>query len=302
MLVGFNKADDAGVFRISETQALVQTLDFFTPIVDDPYWFGKIAAANSLSDVYAMGGKPLTAMSIVCFPSHYPPEILRDILRGGDEVVREAGAVIVGGHSVKDDELKYGLSVTGMVDPARLCTNAGAKPGDTLYLTKPLGTGIISTAIKRGAASEEQIQSVMSQMAALNRQAAEIALECGVTGMTDITGYGFLGHAYEMAKASDVTFEIDSAAIQIIPGALELAAQGYLTGGAKDNVKYVGDTLEIRGKIDENLIHLLWDPQTSGGLLVAVPEGKRGKFDEKSDSVEIGRTSEAGAKLILLNK
>lgn len=269
--------------------------------MDDPYWFGKIAAANSLSDVYAMGGKPLTAMSIVCFPSHYPPEILTRILQGGDEVVREAGAVIVGGHSVKDNELKYGLSITGMVDPAKLCTNAGAKPGDTLYLTKPLGTGIISTAIKRGGASEEQTQRVMEQMAALNKEAAEIAIECGVRGITDITGFGFLGHAYEMAKASNVTFEIDSAAIPIIPGALELAAQGYLTGGAKDNVKYVGDNLEIKGKIDENLMHLLWDPQTSGGLLVAVPENETVTFESKGASVKIGRTTEGASKLIILN-
>ncbi len=279
----------------------MQTLDFFTPIVDDAYWFGKIAAANSLSDVYAMGGKPLTAMNIVCFPSHYPPEILADILRGGDEIVREAGAVTVGGHSVKDDELKYGRSVTGLVDPARLCTNAGAKPGDTLYLTKPLGTGIISTAIKSGAASEKQTQSVMKQMATLNKEAAEIALECGVKGMTDITGFGFLGHAYEMAKGSNVTFEIDSSAIPIIPGALELAAQGYLTGGAKENVKYVGDNLEIKGEIDENLTHLLWDPQTSGGLLVCVPEGETKTFESKSDSVKIGSAIQAKTKLILLS-
>ncbi len=273
LLVGFNKADDAGVFRISENQALVQTLDFFTPIVDDPFWFGKIAAANALSDVYAMGGVPVTALSIVCFPEgEMEPKILAQILAGAEETVNDSGAVIVGGHSVKDKELKYGLSITGLIDPKNLTTNAGAKPGDVLYLTKPLGTGIVSTAIKRDACPEELIERIMKQMATLNKEAAEEAVRIGAHAMTDITGFGFLGHALEMAQASNVTLEIDAAAVPIIPEALEFAKSGYLTGGAKDNKKHVGEALEVIGDIDENLLHILFDPQTSGGLLVAAPE------------------------------
>jgi len=273
--VGFNKADDAGVFRISESQALVQTVDFFTPIVDDPFWFGKIAAANALSDVYAMGGTPVTALSIVCFPEgQMPPEILSQILAGAEETINESSAVLVGGHSVKDNELKYGLSVTGLVDPARLITNAGAQPGDVLYLTKPLGTGIVSTAIKRDACPADVTERVMKQMATLNKDAAEEALRLGAHAMTDITGFGFLGHALEMAKASNVTLEIDAGAVPLIPEALDFAKAGYLTGGAKDNQSHVGDTLKIVGEIDENILHLLFDPQTSGGLLIAAPEDK----------------------------
>ncbi len=280
LLVGFNKADDAGVFRISETQALVQTVDFFTPIVDDPFWFGKIAAANALSDVYAMGGTPVTALSIVCFPEgEMPPAVLAQILAGSEETVNESGAVIVGGHSVKDKELKYGLSITGLINPKNLITNAGAKPGDVLYLTKPLGTGIISTAIKHDACPEELMQRIMKQMATLNKEAAEQAVRIGAHAMTDVTGFGFLGHALEMAKASNVTLEIDTNAIPIIPEALDFAKAGYLTGGAKDNQKHIGSALEIKGAIDENILHTLYDPQTSGGLLVAAPEGSTVEHD-----------------------
>lgn len=272
--MGFNHADDAGVYKISESQALVQTLDFFTPIVDDPYWFGKIAAANAFSDVYAMGGTPLTALSIVCFPeSTMPLSILKEIMRGGEETVREAGAVLAGGHSVKDKELKYGLSVTGIVDPAKLITNAGAKPGDKIYLSKPLGTGIVCTAIKRDACPTEVTERVMRQMATLNKSASEAAIAAGATAMTDITGFGFLGHAYELARASNVTLEIDSSSIPVIPEALEFVRAGYLTGGGKDNRAFVGEALKIVGDIDENLLHILADPQTSGGLLVCVTQG-----------------------------
>ncbi len=288
LLVGFNKADDAGVFRISENQALVQTLDFFTPIVDDPFWFGKIAAANALSDVYAMGGRPVTALSIVCFPEgDMEPKILAQILAGAEETINESGAVLVGGHSVKDKELKYGLSITGLIDPKNLITNAGAKAGDVLYLTKPLGTGIVSTAIKRDACPEELIVRIMQQMATLNKDAAEEAVKIGAHAMTDVTGFGFLGHALEMAKASNVTLEIDASAIPIIPEALEFAKAGYLTGGAKDNQKHVGAALEIVGNTDENILHILFDPQTSGGLLVATPD------NAPSDMAVIGRVTKA---------
>lgn len=279
LLVGFNHADDGGVYKISESTALVQTLDFFTPIVDDPYWFGKIAAANALSDVYAMGGRPLTAMGIVCFPeATMPISILKKILQGGAEVVQQAGAVIVGGHSVKDNELKYGLSVTGIADPNKITSNEKAKPGDVLFLSKPLGTGIISTAIKRDKASADVTERVMNQMATLNREAAELALNAGVQCMTDVTGFGLMGHALEIAKASNVTIEFNASAIPIIPEALEYAKAGYLTGGGKDNQAYVGDALKIVGDIDENLLHILFDPQTSGGLLICAPIGSATKF------------------------
>ena len=288
LLVGFNNADDAGVFRISETQALVQTVDFFTPIVDDPFWFGKIAAANALSDVYAMGGTPVTALSIVCFPEgEMPPEILSQILAGAGETINESGAVLVGGHSVKDKELKYGLSVTGLVDPAKLITNGGAQPGDVLYLTKPLGTGIVSTAIKRDACPANVTERVMKQMATLNRDAAEEALKLGAHAMTDITGFGFLGHALEMARASNVTLEIDANAVPLIPEALEFAKGGYLTGGANDNQSYIGEALKVDGDIDENLLHILFDPQTSGGLLIAAPEAK------SADLVAVGNVTKS---------
>lgn len=306
-MVGFDKADDSGVFRISPTQALVQTIDFFTPIVDDPYWFGRIAAANALSDVFAMGGAPLTALSVVCFPeATLPMWVLRDILRGGDEVVRAAGAVIVGGHSVKDNELKYGLSVTGMVNPEVLITNAGASDGDVLYLTKALGTGIVSTALKRDACPPEVTQRLMEQMAQLNKDSAEVALACGVRGMTDITGFGLLGHAAELARASNVTLEIDSAAAPIIPEALDFAAQGLLTGGAKDNVWYLANDLEIDGDIDANLMHILWDPQTSGGLLISVPHEQEERFtslarERQVTAHKIGRVLKPQEKRLILH-
>jgi len=280
LLVGFNKADDAGVFRINDRQALVQTVDFFPPIVDDPYNFGRVAAANALSDIYAMGGTPITALSIVGFPSGMPAWVLTDILRGGNEKIEEAGAVIVGGHSIKDKELKYGLAVTGLVDPARVMTNAGARPDDRLYLTKPLGTGLITTGIKNNRVSTELATIVVKQMAQLNRKASELMMKFGATAATDITGYGLLGHAYEMAEASQVTIRIFSELLPLLPEALQLAEAGMIPGGATANREYLEGKCRFNAELDPNLEHVLYDPQTSGGLFIAVTGDKCRSFEE----------------------
>lgn len=272
LLVGFNTADDAGVYRISDTQALVQTVDFFPPIVDDPYFFGQIAAANALSDVFAMGGRPLTALNIVGFPlGKLPIAVLTEILRGGAEKITEAGAVVVGGHSIKDSELKYGVAVTGIIDTDKIVTNAGAKVGDCLFLTKPLGTGLITTGIKRNAVSRELSDLVIRTMAALNQTAAELMMKHGAHAATDITGYGMLGHSYEMAAGSRVALRIFSRALPLLPDVLALAAAGMIPGGAKDNRAFLDGKVTLSHGLDQNLEHVLFDPQTSGGLLIAVP-------------------------------
>ncbi len=277
--MGFNKADDAGVFRISENQALVQTLDFFPPIVDNAYDFGRVAAANALSDIYAMGGRPLTALNIVAFPAEdMPAEILTDILRGGNEKIEEAGAVVVGGHSIKDKELKYGVSITGVVDPYRIITNSEARPGDKLFLTKPLGTGLITTGIKNQAVDPELEKIVTAQMTQLNRRAAEMMIEYGVKAATDVTGFGFLGHAFEMASASEVTIRIFSGNLPLMPYALELAEAGMIPGGAKANRLFLEDKVTFAAAVAENLRLVMFDPQTSGGLLIAVPADKSEQF------------------------
>ena len=287
LLVGYNKADDAGVFRINDHQALVQTVDFFPPIVDDPYNFGRIAAANALSDIYAMGGTPLTALSIVGFPSGMEACILTDILRGGTEKIEEAGAVIVGGHSIKDKELKYGLAVTGLVDPNRVMTNAGARPGDKLYLTKPLGTGLITTGIKQNRVSSQLATIVIKQMTQLNRKAAEAMIKCEANSATDITGYGLLGHAYEMAAASGVSIRIFSELLPLLPEALELAAAGMIPGGANANREFLEGKYTIEGDLDANLKHVLFDPQTSGGLFIAMPEENIEQFEKEAESRQV---------------
>lgn len=282
LLVGFNKADDAGVYKISETLALVQTLDFFPPIVDDPYSFGQIAAANALSDVYAMGGRPITAMNIVGFPTaEMPPEVLTEILRGGGEKVAEAGAVVVGGHSIKDKELKYGVSVTGLVDPKRIFSNAGAKAGDYLYLTKPLGTGIISTAIKQDRVDASVIDRVIAQMVQLNRAASEAMIEAGANAATDITGFGLLGHLYEMAAGSDVSVTIQSKNVPIIAEALPLAEEGVVPGGVNANREYMKDKCSFAESVTHPMQEVLLDPQTSGGMLVAISEEKSQRFESE---------------------
>lgn len=270
-------ADDAGVFLLNETTALVQTVDFFTPIVDDPYTFGQIAAVNSLSDVYAMGGHPLTAMNIVGFPScSLPPEVLRDILQGGQDKVTEAGAVLVGGHTVEDDEPKYGLSVTGIVDPNGIWTNAGAQLGDVLILTKSLGTGILTTAAK-GELFTEYLSYAIAAMVELNDKAARAGHTVCVHACTDVTGFGLLGHTYEMAAASHVRLTIHSKALPILPGALEAAAQGLVPAGAYANRHYL-TTVTFADSVPENMRDLCFDPQTSGGLLFSIPAAEQDKL------------------------
>lgn len=265
-------SDDAGIYRLTDEIALIQTLDFFTPIVNNPYDFGRIAAANSLSDVYAMGGKPLTAMNIVCFPiKEMDKSILRSILEGGLEVIHKAGAILVGGHSVEDPELKYGLSVTGVVHPEKFLTNAGAKAGDLLVLTKPLGTGVLATALK-GKMLENTTTSVITElMATLNKDASEVMVEIGVNACTDITGFGLLGHALEMSVASKVCFRIYADKVPIIPEAQTFATMGMVPAGSFSNQKYCSKHLEIKPSIDPILLDLLSDAQTSGGLLISIP-------------------------------
>jgi selenide,water dikinase len=281
LLVSFGTADDAAVYRINDRQALVQTVDFFPPIVDDPYDFGRIAAANALSDIYAMGGRPLTALNIVCFPSGtMPAEILTSILKGATNKIEEAGAIIVGGHSIKDKELKYGIAATGLIDPNRIITNAHARIGDKLFLTKPLGTGLITTGIKNNIVSAELTALVTAQMAQLNKEASELMIRFEADAATDITGYGLLGHALEMAQASRVTIRIFSELLPLMPEVLQLAEAGMIPGGAKANREFVQEHAHIPDTIDENLVHVMYDPQTSGGLLIAVAEEKAERFDQ----------------------
>lgn len=271
LLVGLNTSDDAAVYRIDDNLALIQTLDFFTPIVDDPYKFGQIAAANSLSDVYAMGGEPKLAMNIVCFPNCLSPDVLVEILKGGFDKVKEAGALLIGGHTVEDDEPKYGLSVAGFVNPNRVWTNSNAKPGDLLILTKPLGVGIINTAIKGGLADEESYNEAVEVMSTLNKYAKEVIEKTHVNSVTDITGFGLLGHALEMAEGSSVTIVINHKSIPVIKGAIEYAQMGLVPAGAYSNRKHAGDRIKFNSDISEEIKDILYDPQTSGGLLVSVP-------------------------------
>jgi len=275
LLVGTETADDAGVFRISARVALVQTVDFITPVVDDPFVFGQIAAANSLSDVYAMGGKPLTAMNLVGFPRlSLDVSVLTEILRGGLEKIHQAGAVLVGGHTVEDPELKYGLSVTGTVHPRKILTNRGARAGDVLILSKPLGTGIISTALKAEMADPAVLQGAVDSMVRLNDAAAEVMSGSDVHACTDITGFGLVGHASEMAGASGVSFRLFFSRIPILEGASELAAQGLVPGGAYCNQGFFERESRVSGNVPELGKIILFDPQTSGGLLIAVPQSE----------------------------
>ncbi len=274
LLVGHETFDDAGIFMLSDDLALVQTVDFFAPIVDDPFQFGQIAAANALSDVYAMGGEPLTALCIVGFPvGKIPIEVLSDILRGGQDKVHEAGACIVGGHSVTDEEVKFGLSVTGRVDPRAMFTNAAANPGMMLVLTKPIGTGILTTAAKSGALSLEQLQPVIDSMRTLNATAARAATAVGVRCATDVTGFGLLGHASHIARASNVTIRIHRSSVPLFVGTRQALEAGLLPGGAERNASYL-EPLVDWGETPDLDRPLLVDPQTSGGLLVAVPKDR----------------------------
>ena len=285
LLVGLDTCDDAAVYRINDQQAVILTLDFFTPVVDDPFTFGQIAAANSLSDVYAMGGTPLVAMNIVCFPSCLPECILGEILRGGADKIKEAGALVAGGHTVEDNEPKYGLSVMGLVHPEQIVSNAGACVGDVLVLTKPLGIGILNTALKGGMASEEACRKNVEVMSYLNKDACQAMLKAGVSGCTDITGFGFMGHAAEMAEASGTTLEICSESLPVIEESMELARMGIIPGGAYRNKDFLQEKVIIKGKIKQDMEDILYDPQTSGGLLIALPEANSGLLLEELSRV-----------------
>ena len=301
LVVGRETFDDAGVFVLSESVALVQTVDFFAPIVDDPYVFGQIAAANALSDVYAMGGEPLTAMNVVGFPSEtLPLDVLTEILRGGQDKVHEAGAVIVGGHTVIDEEIKYGLAVTGRADPRRLLTNAAALPGDVLVLTKPLGTGILATAIKRGELDDAGAREMLLGMARLNRDASRAALAVGARCATDVTGFGLLGHLSHIALASGVSLRVAVADVPMLAGAAEAWRRGARTGGASRNVEYL-EPLVDWGAASEVERALLTDPQTSGGLVVAVPEARVADYlSAVPGAVVVGEVLDRSASGIVL--
>jgi selenide,water dikinase len=274
VLVGFDHADDAGVYLIGPDQALVQTVDFFTPVVDDPYTFGQIAATNSLSDVYAMGGKPLTALALVCFPEKAELEILERILAGGLSKMIEAGCTVIGGHSIRDEETKFGYSVTGVVHPKKILANQGAKPGDALLFTKALGTGVISTAIKKGKAEPAWIDAAVRSMTTLNKRAAEVIVdgEFRVNALTDVTGFGLIGHAREMVLASEVSIRIFAGRIPLIEGAIECVRAGYIPAGLRNNREFAERLVEYDDGVADDVRALLFDPQTAGGLLISTPD------------------------------
>jgi selenide, water dikinase len=302
VLVGFDHADDAGVYKLDSRTALVQTVDFFTPIVDDPYIFGQIAATNALSDVYAMGGRPLTSLAMVCFPEKGDLAILERILAGGLSKMMEAKCTVIGGHSIRDEETKFGYAVTGLIDPDRVLTNGGAKPGDRLLFTKALGTGVISTAIKRGVAKQSWIDAAVASMTTLNKQAAEVitparvqtgsppvqaersSTDFSVHALTDITGFGLIGHARELALASEVSLRLYASRIPLLEGALDCIRAGYIPGGLKANREFAECTVEYEGNIGEEIKTILFDPQTAGGLLISVAA---------SDSTELLRALNA---------
>lgn len=306
LIVGLDTADDAAVYKLDDEKAMIQTLDFFTPIVDDPKEFGRIAAANSLSDVYAMGGEPIIALNIVGFPNCLPIEILGEILQGGAEKVQEAGALLVGGHTIEDDEPKYGLSVTGLVHPDKVLSNATAQVGDVLILTKPIGIGVMNTAIKGGLASDEEIAQAVKVMAYLNKDAADGMKQVQVNACTDITGFGLIGHLYEVAKASDVSIELYSADVPVLEGVRAYAEMGLIPAGMYKNMHYVGQHVEVSSDVEEVVEDLLHDPQTSGGLLVSLPEDEAEKLlaiykdSLKTDYNVIGRVLTKGEKSIFV--
>jgi selenide,water dikinase len=295
VLVGFDTADDAGVYKLTAELALVQTLDFFTPIVDDPYTFGAIAAANSLSDVYAMGGRPISALSILAYPAKGDMDDLAAILKGGAEKMHEASCSILGGHSVNDEEVKFGYSVTGTVHPARVKANAGARAGDALVFTKRLGTGVIGTALKRGIARDEDVAEATASMLMLNRAACEEMLLHDVGGCTDVTGFGLIGHAREMAIASGVTLEIEVDALRFLPGAVEYARAGAVPAGLKNNREFAECAVEMARELPREMEDLLYDPQTSGGLLYTLPESEAAKL---KGAWRVGRVLPGAGKAI----
>ena len=305
-MVGFDKADDAGVYRLRDDLALVQTVDFFTPIVDDPFVYGQIAALNSINDVWAMAGTPLTALAITCFPKKgVDPAILGEIMRGGQETLNKYGVTLIGGHSVDSEQIMFGYSVTGVIDPGKIATNAGARPGDVIILTKPIGTGVISSGIKFEKASAEVAASSIATMLTPGKYAAEAMREFEVKGATDVTGFSLLGHAWEMAKASGITIELDSSNVPLLDGALELAAAGVVTGADKTNREYVGDDISIAEAVSKEMRRVLYDPQTAGGMLIAIPAARAddllGRLRENYSRAEIiGRVAERISQSIVV--
>jgi selenide,water dikinase len=295
ILVGTETSDDAGVYRLRSDLAIVNTVDFFTPIVDDPYVFGQISAANSLSDVYAMGGEPKTCMNIVCFPKgKMDIEILGEILKGGADKVKESGAVVIGGHSIIDEEIKFGMAVTGIIHPDKILRNVGVQEGDALILTKPLGTGIITTALKKGKASEESVNQAVKSMTTLNAAASLVARKHPVHACSDVTGFGILGHSLEMASGSGVTLVIESAKLPLLHRAPRLAEKGYITGGCKRNQEYLNDKMVIDKSIREGLVQVALDPQTSGGLLIAVAKRHAVKLIDDLHAAGVAHAAEVG--------
>jgi selenide,water dikinase len=303
VLVGYDTADDAGVYDLTQAGgqplAMVQTVDFFTPIVDDPYTFGGIAAANALSDVYAMGGRPVTALSLVVYPAKGDIHDLEAILKGGADKIHEAGCVILGGHSISEDEVKFGYAVTGLVHPNRFLTNAGAKPGDVLVFTKRIGTGVISTALKKGIVEQQHMDASIQQMLTLNRAVCDAMLQLEVHGCTDVTGFGLLGHAREMALASNVTLEIIASAVRFLPGAIDYSEAGAHSGGLNNNRDFVESCVSMPPGIPAEIQALLYDPQTSGGLLLSLAEDQaKLLIEQRPEAYVIGRVTERGEKPI----
>jgi selenide,water dikinase len=295
MLVGTETSDDAGVFRLRPDLAIVNTVDFFTPIVDDPYVFGQIAATNSLSDVYAMGGEPKTAMNIVCFPKgKMEMEVLGEILKGGADKVKESGAVIIGGHSIIDEEIKYGMAITGVIHPDKIFRNVGVQEGDALILTKPLGTGIITTALKKGKASKESVDEAVAFMTTLNAAASAVMCKYPVHACSDVTGFGILGHALGMASGSGVTLVIESQKLPIMHRAPRLAEKGYITGGCKRNRDYLKDKITVEESLPEGIVEVAFDPQTSGGLLIAVAKRLAAKLIEDLQAAGVTAATQVG--------
>lgn len=307
LIVGFDTADDAGVYRLRDDLALVQTVDFFTPIVDDPYDFGRISALNSINDVWAMAGTPITALAITCFPkTGVNPAILTEIMRGGLETLNQHGVTLIGGHSVDNQQIMFGYSVTGLINPQEVATNSGARVDDLIILTKPIGTGVISTGIKKERASEQIVATSVATMLTPGKYAAAAMREFGVKGATDVTGFALLGHAWEMACASNVTIEIYACAVPLLAGAMELAAAGMLTSGDKTNRAYVGHDVEISPNLSADLVKLLFDPQTAGGMLIAAGEDKaedllRTLRNNYPQATIIGRVSPRGSHSIVVS-
>ncbi len=307
VLIGFDTADDAGVYKISAEQALVQTVDFFTPIVDDPFTFGQIAATNSLSDIYAMGGRPMSALAIVCFPEKGDLDVLERILAGGLSKMMEAGCAVIGGHSVRDPEIKFGYSVTGSIHPQKVWANAGAQAGDRLIFTKAIGTGVISTAIKKGEAKPEWIEVATKSMTTLNNKAAEVAISGGypVHAATDITGFGLIGHLREMAAGSGVSVRINAATVPVLEGALECVRKGFIPGGLIANRDFAECLVGYEGSIPEEIKTILFDPQTAGGLLLSVPAERSNELVAALSTagvpaMEIGEVTSPGKPLITI--